>query len=172
MKTTGVSDIPKFGLLDFLGHPTVEVLTLFKVARQNTWKHSWMEISVTWGPENSSTRCFLPLKASELHSIFFVGCFSWLCDLGWVPECGWMEEGLSDRAGDSGKSPPPSSHHQHSQASKAVRTMQYHLWVFKRILLCRRQKLPTRCSTASPRHPHTHNAIFVDAIFTWRKREI
>ena len=24
MKTTGVSDIPKFGLLDFLGHPNPE----------------------------------------------------------------------------------------------------------------------------------------------------
>ena len=24
MKTTGVSGIPKFGLLDFLGHPTVD----------------------------------------------------------------------------------------------------------------------------------------------------
>ena len=28
MKTTGVSDIPKFGLLGFLGHPTVHVLQL------------------------------------------------------------------------------------------------------------------------------------------------
>ena len=25
MKTTGVSDIPKFGLLDFLGHPNAQV---------------------------------------------------------------------------------------------------------------------------------------------------
>ena len=25
MKTTGVSDIPKFGLLDFLGHPTAHL---------------------------------------------------------------------------------------------------------------------------------------------------
>ena len=65
------------------------------------------------------------------HPVFFARCFSWLCDLGWVPECGWMEEGLSDRAGDSGKSPPPSSHHQHSQASKALHTMQYHLSVSK-----------------------------------------
>ena len=24
MKTTGVSDIPKFGLLDFLGHPNIQ----------------------------------------------------------------------------------------------------------------------------------------------------
>ena len=26
MKTTGVSDIPKFGLLDFLGHPNIYIL--------------------------------------------------------------------------------------------------------------------------------------------------
>ena len=28
MKTTGVNDIPKFGLLDFLGHPTVQGITV------------------------------------------------------------------------------------------------------------------------------------------------
>ena len=29
MKTTGVSDIPKFGLLDFLGHPSADSSLLF-----------------------------------------------------------------------------------------------------------------------------------------------
>ena len=31
MKTTGVSGIPKFGLLDFLGHPIVEASTLANI---------------------------------------------------------------------------------------------------------------------------------------------
>ena len=31
MKTTGVKDIPKFGLLVFLGHPTVNIIV--KLAR-------------------------------------------------------------------------------------------------------------------------------------------
>ena len=33
MKTTGVSDIPKFGLLDFLGHP---IFILYNVHRRYT----------------------------------------------------------------------------------------------------------------------------------------
>ena len=116
---------------------------------------------------------FPPPKSIRLHSVFFVRCFSWLCDLGWVPECGWMEEGLSDRAGDSGKSPPPSSHHQHSQASKALHTTQYHLSVFKRILLCRRQKLPRRRDTTSPRHPHTMPfSLLQDLLYVQEKFEI
>ena len=35
MKTTGVSDIPKFGLLDFLGHPTVHARTLLILPAQS-----------------------------------------------------------------------------------------------------------------------------------------
>ena len=46
MKTTGVSSIPKFGLLDFLGHPIVDLaLTTCYGRVENSGKHStWFNI--------------------------------------------------------------------------------------------------------------------------------
>ena len=44
MKTTGVSGIPKFGLLDFLGHPIVDLaLTTFKLCHQQKGKQEVSE---------------------------------------------------------------------------------------------------------------------------------
>ena len=39
MKTTGVSSIPKFGLLDFLGHPSVKVSFKAQVESANFPSH-------------------------------------------------------------------------------------------------------------------------------------
>ena len=46
MKTTGVSDIPKFRLLDFLGHPNVELCKLSSVLKQ-IWK-TFVSVSVSF----------------------------------------------------------------------------------------------------------------------------
>ena len=50
MKTTGVSGIPKFGLLDFLGHPNGEAKTL----SFTDWRMLWILVRNRRSPGNKS----------------------------------------------------------------------------------------------------------------------
>ena len=68
MKTTGVSGIPKFGLLDFLGHPNVDSQVRTTFSREE--RHSTLESQpgASWSLE---TRLFI-WRPSEGNNLQFV----------------------------------------------------------------------------------------------------
>ena len=71
MKTTGVSDIPKFGLLDFLGHPTTEVQERMEATKWRMGKGSMCSSTLLNTAGRKVTR-----KTTKMVSMVFVSCKS------------------------------------------------------------------------------------------------